>query len=82
MQNLKSENEGRQQVHVLVEEVLRGEHKKDILLNSSYEFDQEVQAIYFSNARKNMSSDIAYVVMNDNQQLEDIKILKGLNQHE
>lgn len=74
------EKKGR--IHDLVGEVLRGEHKKDILINSSYSFEKEVQATYFSNMRKNMSSDTAYAIMNTRQQLEDLKILKGLNKYE
>ena len=46
----------------LVHEVLRGEHKKDKLLDSSLDFSKERQAQHFSNMRRNMASVIAHTI--------------------
>ena len=44
----------------LIDEILRGEKKKDTLPNSSFSFDKETQAAYFAQTRRNMKSDMAY----------------------
>lgn len=78
MQRENSNDYTQRRVKELVDEVIRGEHKVDILPNSSYDFSEERQAIYFSNARKNMKSDMAHATMECGQQLDDIKILERL----
>lgn len=60
----------------LIDEVKHGLHTKDILINSSYDFSGEMQALYFSNMRKNMKSEMADSVMNHKQQLADLKMLE------
>lgn len=71
----------KRRVKSLVGEVMRGEHSIDFLPNSSYDFSEERQAMYFSNARKNMKSDMAHATIECGQQLEDIKILKRLHKN-
>lgn len=66
----------------LINEVLSGEYKKDVLINSAYDFSGELQAMYYANMRKNMKSDMASAVINHGQQLDDLTILKGLGKYE
>lgn len=68
-------------IEVLIDEVKQGLHTKDALINSSYDFGEKMQALYFSNMRKNMKSEMADSVMNHKQQLTDLKILKVLRQN-
>lgn len=82
MRDIRGIEEKERHIHSLVEEVQRGEHKKDILINSAYGFEFDVQADYFSNARRNMTSDTAMIIMHTNQQLVDLKVLKGLKNYE
>lgn len=63
-------------VQDLVREVLNGEHQKDRLINSSYDFSKEAQALYFSNTRKYLRSDVTAHVVEDNQRVDDINIIK------
>lgn len=50
-------------IQTLVGEVVRGEHSKDHLPNAAFDFSGEAQAIYFSNARRNLQSIVSYAVM-------------------
>lgn len=61
----------------LIQEVLSGEYKKDVLPNSALEFTGEHQAMYFSNMRRNIISDMAYSVINDSPSLYELHILKS-----
>lgn len=65
-------------IEELVEEVRRGEHEMDILPNSSFDFSEERQSMYFSNARKNMKSDMAYATMSRAQRVDDMKVFEVL----
>lgn len=62
----------------LVDEVVNGQHKIDVLYNASLALSEERQVEYFSHTRSNMETDIAYVIMNNDQNSEDIHFLKGL----
>lgn len=73
------ENAANKRRNNLVLEVLNGEKEKDVLPNSAYSFEEERQAQYFSHARNNMKSDMAYATMNHMQQLDDIRVLKELD---
>lgn len=68
-------------IHGLVAEVLKGEHEVARLLNSSYDFSNEMQAMYFANTRKNLQSDMGHVIMEHHQQLDDIKWIKEYRTH-
>ena len=72
----------RNRLENLVNEVSRGEHRKDVLRNSSLDFAEEGQALYFSNMRKSMTSVIAHTIMTQNQRLDDLKVLEVLNGNE
>lgn len=60
----------------LVQEILDGKHIKDTLGNASYDFSGKTQALYFSNTRKNVKSDMGFLVINGFQSLDDLKIMK------
>lgn len=60
----------------LTEEVLRGEHVKDTFPNASYEFARENQAYYFSNAKRRLVTVAAHEVINCEQNLVDLRLLK------
>lgn len=62
----------------LIEEIRNGETVKDVLLNSSFPFENERQASYFSRTRNNMKSDMAHATMKQSNQLDDLKILEVL----
>lgn len=78
MQKGRNVKQKERRASILVGEVMRGEHSVDILPNSAYDFAEERQAVYFSNMRKNMKSDMAYATMNQASQLDDIRLLKRL----
>ena len=59
----------------LVMEVYAGEYKIDQLPNAAYDFRDERQAIYFSHARQNMETDIAHIIMYENQQVDDLNFM-------
>jgi len=61
----------------LTNEVIAGEHIMDTLPNDAQAFSDETQALYFSNTRKNMQSDIFYVIVNSNQQLDEIPYMQN-----
>lgn len=60
----------------LIQEIMCGEHKKDILPNASLKFSEERQAQYFSNLRKNLQSDLAMRIMSHSPQLFELNLLK------
>lgn len=64
----------------LIEELERGEYKKDFLPNSSYEMSGEHQAMYFLHMRENMKTDIAYVIMHSGVDLRDVSFLREREQ--
>lgn len=62
----------------LIGEIQRGEIKVDTLINASYDFSRNIQALYFSCTRKNLKSDMADMIINHGQSTADIDILKGI----
>lgn len=76
MKNQRMLVEKSRRIDTLMKELLRGEHKKDTLINSSYEFSGEMAASYFSNTRNNLRSDMAYSVFGGNLDLKELRLLK------
>lgn len=72
--NLKSG----QRITALINEVKNDEHVMDILVNSYPSFENELQAIYFSNLRRNMVSDLAWNVIKRDQSLDELSIMKKI----
>lgn len=68
-------NESGNRIEELLAEVWGREHTIDTLPNASFDFAAERQAIYFSNARKNMRSEMAHATMECGQSAEDLKVL-------
>lgn len=62
----------------LIEEIQSGQMTKEVLLNASFPFEEERQALYFSKARNNMGSDMAHATMKHSVQTDDMKILEVL----
>lgn len=62
----------------LIEEIQTGQVAKEVLLNASFPFEEERQALYFSKARNNMGSDMAHATMKHAVQTDDMKILEVL----
>ncbi len=62
----------------LVNEVADGEHTIDVLYNASLALDGERQVEYFSHIRENMKKDVAYIIMNDNEDTRDSGLLEEL----
>lgn len=60
----------------IIQEILSGEYVKDTLPNSAVSFSGEHEAIYFSNQRRFMQSDLADLVINSGQCLDDLEWLK------
>lgn len=50
--------------------------EKDVLLNSSFSFKAERQALYFSFARRNIKSDMAYATTHHSNNIEDMVIME------
>ena len=46
------------------------------LPSPAYDFAEERQAVYYSNMRYNMESDMSVMVMNHYEQLDELKLLK------
>ncbi len=67
----------RERMKRLTEEVLRGEIKRDTQPNSSNSFSGQVQADYYANARRNMQSEMFFVITHANQQVPEILCLKS-----
>lgn len=66
----------------LIEEIQTGQMAKEVLLNASFPFEEERQALYFSKARNNMESDMAHATMKHSIQTDDVKILEVLRNAE
>lgn len=62
----------------LVNEVADGEHTIDVLYNASLALDGERQVEYFSHIRENMKKDVAYIIMNNNEDTRDSGLLEEL----
>lgn len=62
----------------LVAEVASGEQKRDHLINASDDFSGQVQAYYFSNARRFLSSMVGDLDMNGKQDLKELRLKKLL----
>lgn len=62
----------------LVNEVADGEHTIDVLYNASLALDGERQVECFSHIRENMKKDVAYIIMNDNEDTRDSGLLEEL----
>lgn len=65
-------------INALINEVVSGEQKRDTLRNSSYQFEKEAQAMYFSNMRRNMESRLASAVMCASSDLSELRIMEAL----
>lgn len=78
MKNQRMLVEKSRRIGTLMKELLRGEHKKDTLVNSSYEFSGEMVASYFSNTRSNLHSDMAYSVFSENLDLKELRLLRAI----
>lgn len=61
----------------LTNEVIAGEHVMDTLPNDAQSFSDETQALYFSNTRKNMKSDVFHIIVNANQQLDEVPYMRN-----
>ena len=61
----------------LINEVAVGEHTIDVLLALS----DERQVEYFSHARENMKKDVAYIIMTNNQNTDDLRLLGELTSY-
>ena len=68
--------EERQRIERLVGEIIAGEHKIDKLPNSSAGFSGAAQAEYFSMARNHLGSDVNNLIVNHDQQLDELRLLK------
>lgn len=66
----------RDRIGNLVQEVYEGKYKIDKLPNAAYDLRGERQVAYFSHVRENMKTDIAHVIMDDNQQIYDLQLWK------
>ena len=70
-------NQGRQShFRELLSEALSGEYQMEKLPSPSYDFAEERQAVYYSNMRYNMESDMGVMVMNHHAQLNELRLLK------
>ena len=75
MQSRKSQ--GRQShFRELLTEAMSGEYLMEKLPSPAYDFAVERQAVYYSNMRYNMESDMSVMVMNHHEQLDELKLLK------
>lgn len=63
---------GQTRVDELIQEVVDGLYEIEKLPNAAYDLTGERQVAYFSHARENMKTDIAHVIMYENQQLNDV----------
>ena len=54
------------------------EQKRDHLINASDDFSGQVQAYYFSNARRFLSSMVGDLAMNGKQDLKELRLKKLL----
>ena len=76
----ESMRNNREIVRELTNEVLSGIHRRDYLPNDAFDFSKEAQAMYFSKARRALSTEVAYVTMTIAQDQRDMELLKTLGQ--
>ena len=70
-------NQGRRShFRELLNEALSGEYQMEKLPSPAYDFAEERQAVYYSNLRYNMESDMSVMVMKHHEQLDELKLLK------
>lgn len=62
----------------LVNEVKNGEYKMDVSSDDFYDLSGEAQAIYFSKMRDFMNTRVSYIIFYENQQLNELSILRKL----
>lgn len=62
----------------IIKEIKSGEYKKDILSESAVSFTGEHEALYFSNLRRNLQSDLAELVISVGQSLDDLRVLRKI----
>lgn len=62
----------------LIQEVISGKLQKDSLHDSALSFTGEQQALYFSNLRNNLQSDMARIVMTNTQSTDKLELLKRI----
>lgn len=60
----------------LLDEVLSGEYEMEKLPSPAYDFAEERLAIYYSNMRYNMISDMGNMIMEHHAQLDELNLLK------
>lgn len=60
----------------LLYEAKNGEYKMEKLPSPAYDFAEERQAVYYSNMRYNMESDMSVMVMRHHEQLDELRLLK------
>lgn len=65
----------------LINEVAVGEHTIDVLSNTSLALSDKRQVEYFSHARENMKKDVAYIIMTNNQNTDDLRLLGELTSY-
>ena len=62
----------------IINEILSGEYKRDILPEYALKFSGEPEACYFSRLRNNLRSDMAYAVMNNSQDTSELFLLNEI----
>lgn len=62
----------------LVNEVKNGEYKMDVSSDDFYDLSGEAQAIYFSKIRDFMNTRVSHIIFYENQQLNELSILRKL----
>ena len=75
MQSRKSQGR-KSHFRELMDEAMSGEYVMEKLPSPAYDFAEERQAVYYSNMRYNMESDMSVMVMNHHEQLDELKLLK------
>lgn len=70
-------NQGRKNhFQELLEDAMSGEYELEKLPSPAYDFAEERQAVYYSNMRFNMESDMSVMVMQHHQEIPELKLLK------
>lgn len=62
----------------LVNEVKNDEYKMDVSSDDFYDLSGEAQAIYFSKMRDFMNTSVSHIIFYENQQLNELSILRKL----
>ena len=62
----------------IIQEIISGEYVMDDLPNSAISFTGEHEALYFSNLRRYLQSDMAELVITSGQCLDDLRCLKEI----